>query len=110
MKIIKNYKGGHLNKIVCKVFFKYKGLMTISNPDESSWGAMVFRLEYADKIDILRNAEFILNMLDSFYEKSRNGCEISEREKSNFERSVYLFTKIGLIENDEDNGMVVFTK
>ena len=110
MKIIKNYKGGNLNEKVCKVFFKYKGLMTISNPDELSWGGMVLILDYADEDDILCNAEFILKMLDSFHEKFRNGCEISELEKSNFERSVYLFTKIGLIENDEDNGMVVFTK
>lgn len=110
MKITKNYKGGNLNEKVCKVFFKYKGSMSIFNPDELSWGGMVIILEYAREVDILCNAESILKMLDSFYEKFKNGCEISEREKSNFERSVYLFTKIGLIENDEDNGMVVFTK
>ncbi len=108
MKIIKNYKGGNLNKKVCKILFKYKGSKTIVIANNGSLNEMINLFEKTDEIDILGSVEFILEQLNSFDEKFKKGCEISEFEKQCFGLNVYFSTKIGIVENNEDNGMVVF--
>ncbi len=108
MKIIKNYKGGNLKEKVCKILFKYKGSMTIVSANDRSLNKMITLFEKTDEVDILCNAEFILEQLGCFDEKFKNGCEISEIEKQIFGISVYFLTKSGIFDNDADNGMVVF--
>lgn len=110
MKIIKNYKGGLLKEKVWKVLFKYKGFKSILATDEESWIGRTVILECANEVEVLCKADFIFKIVDSVHEKFKNGCEISENEKYTFETGVYFLTKFGLIDNDMDNGMIVFIK
>lgn len=111
MKIITNYRGGSLDEKVCKILFKYKGASTMVIALEDSLNETIDLFEKTDEIEtILTYADFLLQELNSFEEKFKRGCEMSEFEKYRFGLSVYLSTKIELIDNDEDNGMVLFVE
>jgi hypothetical protein len=110
MKLITNYRGGVLDEKVCKILFKYKGSQTIVIANEVPLNEMITVLEKTDEINILGGVEFIFHQLDSFDEKYKKGCDISEYELQTFGISVYLLTKMGILDNDENNGMVLFVE
>jgi len=111
MKKITNYRGGNLDEKVCKILFKYKGAWTKVVALEGSLNETLDLFEKTDETEtVLTYVDFLLQELNSFEKKFKKGGEMSEIEKYRFGLSVYLSTKIGLIDNDENNGMVLFVE
>jgi hypothetical protein len=63
------------------------------------------------QVEIIKNdTEFLLEQLECLNENFQNGFQFSELEKNVFAMNVYWLTKIGIIENNEFNGMMILTE
>jgi hypothetical protein len=107
MKLIMSYRGGNLNEKVCKMAFFYKNSQIIFMDDNGNLNEMISSFEQFQVETMKNDTEFLLQQLECLYEKFQNGYQFSEMENNVFAMNVYWLTKIGIIENDEFNGMMI---
>ena len=110
MKLIKNYRGENLNEKVYDLRFFYKNSMVQFIDENGNLNNMICSFEQV-QVEIIKNdTEFLLEQLDCLNENFQNGFQFSELEKNVFAMNVYWLTKIGIIENNEFNGMMILTE
>ena len=110
MKLIKNYRGENLNEKVYDLRFFYKNSMVQFIDENGNLNNMICSFEQV-QVEIIKNdTEFLLEQLECLNENFQNGFQFSEMEKNVFAMNVYWLTKIGIIENNEFNGMMILTE
>jgi hypothetical protein len=110
MKLIKNYRGENLNEKVYDLRFFYKNSMVQFIDENGNLNNMICSFEQV-QVEIIKNdTEFLLEQLECLNENFQNGFQFSELEKNVFAMNVYWLTKIGIIENNEFNGMMILTE
>ena len=110
MKLIKNYRGENLNEKVYDLKFFYKNSMVQFIDENGNLNRMIYSFEQV-QVEIIKNdTEFLLEQLECLNENFQNGFQFSELEKNVFAMNVYWLTKIGIIENNEFNGMMILTE
>ena len=110
MKLIKNYRGENLNEKVYDLRFLYKNSMVQFIDENGNLNNMICSFEQV-QVEIIKNdTEFLLEQLECLNENFQNGFQFSELEKNVFAMNVYWLTKIGIIENNEFNGMMILTE
>lgn len=107
MKIITNYRGEILNGKVYYMGFFYKKSRVELESIDGVLNKMINAFEEAQVEKIKNNTEFLLEQLECFNENFQNNYQFSKSEKNVFAMNVYWLTKIGVIENNEFNGMMV---
>jgi len=110
MNIIKNYSGENLNKKVFFIGFFYKKSRVEIQDENGSLNKMINIFDQAKVETIKNNTEFLLEQLEWFNENFQNEYQFSKLEKNVFAMNVYWLTKIGIIENNEFNGMMILTE
>ena len=110
MKLIKNYRGENLNKKMNMISFFYKSSHIEFTDDNGNLNEMITSFEQVQFETIKNDSEFLLEQLECLNENFKNGYQICDSEKNVFAMNVYWLTKIGIIESDEFNGMMIITE
>ena len=110
MRLITNYRGEILNGKVHYMAFFYKNIRVQLQDNNGSLNKMINSFEQVQFETIQNDTEFLLKQLECFNENFQNDYQFSELENDVFVMNVYWLTKIGVIENNEFNGMMVLTE
>ena len=107
MKLITHYRGEILNgKVYFMAFFYKKSRVELESID-GVLNKMINGFEQVQVETIRNDTDFLLEQLECFNENFQNNYQFSKSEKNVFAMNVYWLTKIGVIENNEFNGMMV---
>jgi hypothetical protein len=87
-------------------FFYKKSRVELESSD-GLLNKMINAFEQVQVETIRNDTDFLLEQLECFNENFQNNYQFSKSEKNVFAMNVFWLTKIGVIENNEFNGMVI---
>lgn len=89
-----------------KLFFFYKGARVELQGNEKEFINELEHMFIMFRPAIIKDANFYFDQLDIISDNINNGCSVSDEYMHVFMMNVYFLCKLGLLKEDDNNGMM----